>query len=301
MSQVLVSIIVPNYNHEKFLPQRWASITEQSFKDYEIILLDDASTDGSQALLKEYAKHSKVSHLVINKENSGSPFAQWKKGLLLAKGSYIWIAESDDVAHPEFLESMVSKLTQGVVMAFCGSDRINGEGQNLGRHTWAQELDMPRFSSSFSMNGSRFVSQYLAYRNAIPNASAVVFNKQAMEKIVLPIAMRYCGDWQFWAQLLENGSLAYVVESLNYFRVHKKTTRSVKSFELEKRRYAEYLIVIKSTSRPIKRMANLSKYDWILREWRKRSSQFEADAVAKLGLPWYFLVRYYYLRISKSI
>ena len=64
----LVSVIIPNYNHQEYLKQRIDSILNQSFQDFEIILLDDKSTDISLDILKSYAKHEKVSHLIINEK-----------------------------------------------------------------------------------------------------------------------------------------------------------------------------------------------------------------------------------------
>jgi len=106
----IVSIILPNYNHAPFLEERLHSIFNQTFKDFEVILLDDASTDDSVAIMNKYAEDNKVSHFVINKKNSGSPFKQWKKGLELAKGKYIWIAESDDSCELNFLESQLENI-----------------------------------------------------------------------------------------------------------------------------------------------------------------------------------------------
>ena len=102
----LVSIIVPNYNHATYLRERLDSIFSQTFQDFEVILLDDSSSDLSQMVLEEYAKHPKVSHFIINEKNSGSPFKQWKKGINLSQGEYIWIAESDDYCKPDFLEKI---------------------------------------------------------------------------------------------------------------------------------------------------------------------------------------------------
>ena len=98
----MVSIIVPNYNHARFLPERLNSIFNQTFQDYEVILLDDASTDNSVEILNRYAANPKVSHFIVNQENSGSPFKQWKRGIDLARGEFVWIAESDDYSNTTF-------------------------------------------------------------------------------------------------------------------------------------------------------------------------------------------------------
>ena len=107
-----ISIIVPNYNHSSFLNERLDSIFNQTFQDFEVILLDDKSTDNSTEILRHYTQNEKVSHFIINKKNSGSPFKQWKKGIELAKGEFIWIAESDDTCDLNFLEEQIKALQQ---------------------------------------------------------------------------------------------------------------------------------------------------------------------------------------------
>src|SRR5690606_14670397 len=92
----LVSIILPNYNHASYLPDRLNSIFNQSYQNFEVIILDDCSRDVSLEILNIYKGHPKVSHFIANEVNSGSPFKQWQKGLKLAKGDFVWIAESDD-------------------------------------------------------------------------------------------------------------------------------------------------------------------------------------------------------------
>src|ERR1700756_5018477 len=97
-----VSVIVPNYNHARFLPKRIDSILRQSFQDFELILLDDCSTDDSRSILSQHASDPRV-RIEFNQVNSGSPFKQWNRGVGLARGQYIWIAESDDYADERFL------------------------------------------------------------------------------------------------------------------------------------------------------------------------------------------------------
>src|SRR5882762_42615 len=119
-----VSIVVPNYNHARFLRQRLDSIVGQTFQDFELILLDDCSTDESQSILREYATDSRV-RLEFNEKNSGSTFKQWNKGVRLARGEYIWIAESDDYADERLLERLVGVLEAEpeVTLAYCRSWR----------------------------------------------------------------------------------------------------------------------------------------------------------------------------------
>ena len=94
----VVSVIIPNYNYALYLKKRIESILNQTYTDYELILLDDASTDNSVEILEKYKDNPHVSHILVNEKNSGSPFQQWAKGISLARGKWIWIAEADDVA-----------------------------------------------------------------------------------------------------------------------------------------------------------------------------------------------------------
>jgi len=80
-----VSILVPNYNYARFLDQRLGSIERQTYRDFEVILLDDASTDDSVQILKRFAREHHC-QLVCNEHNSGNAFKQWNKGLNLATG-----------------------------------------------------------------------------------------------------------------------------------------------------------------------------------------------------------------------
>src|SRR6478609_3462038 len=116
---VEVSVILPNYNHENYLKERIDSILQQTYRDFELIILDDHSSDNSKQIIELYRSNAKVSFIEYNSHNSGSPFRQWAKGIQLARGSYIWIAESDDSCEPAFLEETVKKMkeypTAGIV------------------------------------------------------------------------------------------------------------------------------------------------------------------------------------------
>ena len=105
----LVSVVVPNYNHARYLRERLDTIFGQTFQDFELVFLDDASTDGSRGVFAPYARDARV-RAVFNEANGGSVFRQWNRGLAMSTGKYVWIAESDDASEPEFLATMVERL-----------------------------------------------------------------------------------------------------------------------------------------------------------------------------------------------
>ncbi|MFN7014544.1 MAG: glycosyltransferase family 2 protein, partial [Bacteroidia bacterium] len=126
-----VSVIVPNYNHAAYLRQRLDSIFQQTFQDFEVILLDDRSADHSVEILQAYAQQyaHKVTHLVVNEENTGNPFVQWKKGIELAQGEFIWIAESDDFCEPTLLETLYRALQDKPSVPVAAANLIQVDAQ----------------------------------------------------------------------------------------------------------------------------------------------------------------------------
>lgn len=225
----LISIIVPSYNHEKYLVQRLESIFKQTYTNFEVILLDDCSTDNSKAILLEFAKNPKVTHTIFNEMNSGNTFIQWNLGISLAKGDYIWIAETDDYCDIHFLEKLIQPFQKDkqVVLAYCQSNRVNNNCKVTGNWiTHTNDLDAELFSKDFTMNSNEFIEKFLIYKNVIPNASAVVFRMSAIDiniHLDMDLEYRYCGDWMFYLKLIINKKVAFVGESLNNFRYHSSS------------------------------------------------------------------------------
>ena len=85
-----VSIIIPNCNHCKFLQKRVETLLNQTYLNFEIIILDDSSTDTSKIIIENYRTNLHVSNIVYNKLNSGNTFFQWEKGIHLPNSRYIY-------------------------------------------------------------------------------------------------------------------------------------------------------------------------------------------------------------------
>lgn len=244
-----VTVIVPNYNHGNFLTTRIESILNQTFQDFELILLDDCSKDNSKEIIEQYRSHPKVSHIILNEVNSGSTFKQWEKGIALAKGEWIWIAESDDYCEPILLETLINNAqsSANIVVSYCQSylvDEYNNQIGDMTSHT--DSLDRYRWKADFFNEGYKEIEGYLLYKNTIPNASAVIFKKSAYAAADKSFKeMKLCGDWMFWVQLLTIGDIIFCGRPLNYFRTHAATTRAFSSYSKSKvRKEEEYKVVL---------------------------------------------------------
>lgn len=223
-----VSVIVPNYNYERYLPERIDSILNQTYTDFELILLDDASTDGSAALLEKYKDTPHVSHIVVNEKNSGSPFSQWMKGIMLASGEWVWIAEADDLCEPAFLETCMSQIesTPGISICYTYSQYIDQSGKPIPRKKKYASTGITTV-----YDGRKFVEHHLYWENAIVNASGVLFRRECAVKLKdHPFqTMRFCGDWMFWIEIAMQGNVVNISRELNYFRQHVSQTAKGKS------------------------------------------------------------------------
>lgn len=216
-----ISVIIPNFRHALFLDERIASVLNQTYDNFEIIILDDKSPDNSVEVINKYRSNPRVSHIVVNEENSGSTFKQWANGFKLSQGDFIWIAESDDVADRHLLEYLVNgiKSNNNIVLAFTNTHTIDVDGNLLGRAYSTKYWD-----TDFCMNGRAFVKKHLLARNCIPNASAAIFKKSVLENIEPSEynVFKASGDRKFWALVALNGNVFYSHHACNMFRQHNQ-------------------------------------------------------------------------------
>lgn len=224
----LVSVIVPNYNHAAYLKQRMDSVLEQTLRDFEVILLDDVSTDDSRSVIETY-RHDPRVRIVFNQHNSGSTFRQWNRGARMARGRYLWFAESDDYADPSLLERVVGMLERSsdCTVGACESWYVYDERPPTTRTNQSHLPENARWRGDFIADGRAECREQLVVHNTMPNASAVVVRRDAFERVGgADESMRLCADWMLWVRLLLQGNLAHVGEPLNYFRCHTAAVRT---------------------------------------------------------------------------
>ena len=232
----LITVIVPNYNHEKYLVERLESIYNQTYSNFEVILLDDCSKDKSTDIMKKYLeKYPEKTRCIINEKNSGGTFYQWKKGIEMARGKYIWIAESDDKCDLNFLEEVTKPLVNdGVLLSYCRTTFINSDGtKNIWEiEDYLRDIDSLLWENSFIMSANEIVTKAFAIKNIVPNASSCIFKNPVKSKIMREekwYSMKICGDWLFYIDIIKGGLIAYTNKTTNYFRIHEKNT-SVSSY-----------------------------------------------------------------------
>ena len=226
-----ISVVVPTYEYARYLPGRLASIFAQTHAVAEVIVLDDASTDDSERVVREAALEAgRRVRWVGRPRNGGSVFAQWRRAAALVRSEWLWIAEADDLSEPGFLAALADALRKApdAVMAFTDSRAIDGEGRALwpDHQAYYRQSGAALLAQDGVFEAAELLCSGLAQRNLILNASAVLWRRAAMVAALDRCGaeleqFEMAGDWRLYAELLSGGGrVAYVAQPLNVHRRH---------------------------------------------------------------------------------
>ena len=236
----LVSIITPLYNSEAFVEDTLNSVINQTYSNWELLLIDDGSQDKTIKIVEGYIKKYPNINLIKNETNLGAAISR-NKGIEAAKGDYIAFLDADDLWKPTKLEEQVSfMIAENCDVCFSSYEQINEAGEPLNRLVKA--LPVLNYKT-------------LLKTNYVGNLTGV-YNAKKLGKITSP-NLRKRQDWLLWlAAIKKSGKPAKSVqESLAYYRVRDNSMSSNK-FELLKHNYNVYrkglgFSVIKSMYRMI--------------------------------------------------
>lgn len=225
---IKISVVVPNYNYSNYLYQRVYSILNQNYKIHELIILDDASKDNSLFYIKQIEQ--KISEfvnvkVVVNDINSGNAFSQWQKGMNLASGDYVWVAEADDYAKKNFLNEVVSPLKKNnnIVISYADTGFIDSNGY-ITKNSLVDQIDILKtnhWNASYVNKGISEINCYSYLNCTIPNVSGTIIKKGNYDEI-FESAKKFhqSGDWFTYLNILNLGDISFINKTLNYYRVH---------------------------------------------------------------------------------
>lgn len=222
MPQPKVSIIVPSYNRAEFLAATLDSIRAQTFKDWELIFIDDGSTDNTEAIVKDYSKQDyRIKY--FKQENSERAVAR-THGMRLAIADLICLVDSDDLWYPEKLEKQIAVMENDPELVFCYAsvNRIDMQGKPV------------KAAARQHQGASGFIFFDLLERNFIPSVTPM-FRKWAFEKVggqetsFIPYE-----DWDFWLRLSRLGKFHHISQPLGDYRLHPgQSVQNVKAEKVE--------------------------------------------------------------------
>lgn len=224
MEKALVSIVVPVYNSEKFILDTINTVEKQSYKNWELIFVDDCSKDNSTKIIKERIKNNNKIKLIELKKNSGAATAR-NVGIDESKGSYIAFLDSDDLWKKEKLENQLAFIKEnGCAFSFTGYEFADEYGLGNGK-----VVKVP-----FKMNYKK------ALKNTTIFTSTVMFDLEKISKDQIKFENIKSEDTATWWKVLKSGYVAYGLnENLTYYRRTSGTLSSNK-FEAIKRTWNLY-------------------------------------------------------------
>lgn len=212
----LVSIITPVYNCEKLIAETIKCVINQTYQNWEMLLVDDCSQDNSKKIIEKYAKKDKRIKYIKLEENSGAAVAR-NKALELSKGRFIAYLDSDDLWKKEKIEKQVKfMLANNYAFTCTDYEKISEDGSSLNKIIKIPEK----------------VDYNLFLRNTIIQTVGVMVdtNLTGKEILIMP-NIRRRQDAATWCQLLKKGFECYEVpENLSYYRV---VTNSLSSNKLK--------------------------------------------------------------------
>ena len=212
MNYPKVSIIIPTYNRAKLLSRAIKSVLDQTFKDFELFIVDDGSTDNTKEVVREFQKRdSRIKY--IWQENSGAPARPKNTGIKNAKGNYIAFLDDDDEWLSEKLEKQL-ELFEGLEsdLGFVGCNILVINESN--KKIW-REYKIPRYSSQIFF-------EELLEGNFILTSSSIMIKKEVLDKIGLfDENLKFADDWDLWLRIAKKYRFDFVPEFLIKYYIHE--------------------------------------------------------------------------------
>jgi len=213
-NEFLVSIIMPTYNSEKYISESIESVISQTYKNWELIIVDDNSNDNTEKIVKSYTdKYKNIKYLKL-KENKGAAVAR-NKAISLSKGRFIAFLDSDDLWIDNKLDMQVSfMINNNIAFSFTDYELIDDYGKSLNKI-----IRMPNKLS---------YEEYL--RNTIIQTVTVMIDRNYINDVSMPLIRRR-QDFACWLGILKNGIIAISIQQT--LAKYRRTRNSLSSNKIK--------------------------------------------------------------------
>lgn len=208
----IVSVVIPTYNRANIIKDAIETVIAQTYQDFEIIIVDDGSTDNTKEIVQSY-QDDRIKY--IYQTNSGKPSIARNKGIKEAKGDFIAFLDSDDLWHPQLLEKHINILSNNLDIGFTTNwnSYISFDGDKLNEKT------------CLAQNQKDYIKFILLNPDhAYPGPSGTVIRKICFEKIEpFDEKLDFCEDWDLFFRLAIHYNMYNIKEFLTYVRMHNES------------------------------------------------------------------------------
>ena len=215
-----VSVLIPTYNAAAFLDEAITSVLNQTFSDFELVIVDNCSTDNSKEIISKYLTDKRVRYH-INETNIGH-VRNFNKCLELAKGEYLKFLCADDKFHPQLLEKFVAVMEQYPNVLLISSVPT---AFGLVSKVWE-----PPFSGL--IKGKKVIQEILKNYNYLGHPTNVMIRRTGLKVGNFKLEYKWLNDWELWLRILSIGDCYIIPEQLAFTRIHEAqvTKSNEKSF-----------------------------------------------------------------------
>lgn len=217
-----VSVLIPTYNSAGYLDETIKSVLGQTFTDFELLIVDNCSTDDTKSVVAKYLHDHRI-HYILNEQNIGM-CGNWNRSLSYAKGKYIKYLMSDDKFHLQLLEKFVAVMEE-----FPSVSLVSSYKTIFGTENW-------NFKSPLSglQPGLEAIEHSVLTHNWIGEPTTVMFRKESARVGSFKSDLHYYMDFDLWLRILKTGDLYVVPEYLSSFRVHSaQATEGIKQSHVD--------------------------------------------------------------------
>jgi len=231
-----VSVLIPAYNYGHYISEAIDSVLEQTFDDFELIIVDNNSEDNTVELVSEYMKKDSRVSIHVNQENIGM-YRNYNQALALASGEYIKFLNADDKFEPTLLEKFVDTLDK-----YEGISLVTSKRQYFGDKT-----DILEAGFTGEQNKEVILEKCFKEGNIIGEPTTVMFRRKHLNVGTFNIDLKMFADFDMWIKLLEVGNVYFVDEVLSYFRIHetqgtKYLNDEIKKSSVNKFQFYNYMV-----------------------------------------------------------
>lgn len=209
-----VSVVIPTYNCKDYVQEAINSVLAQTYRDFELIVVDDGSTDGTGEVLKQF--HSQIRY--VYQKNQGSSAAQ-NRGIRMASGQLVAFLDHDDLWLPHKLERQVAYLDAHPDVALVCSSvlTIDADGSCLSRET----------EERFHLSEGQLPFETIFFRCPVLTSTVLTKREALIQAGLFDVTLRYGDDYDMWVRLALQSPIAFIPEPLAYYRVHGGNTSAL--------------------------------------------------------------------------
>lgn len=221
----MISVIIPSYNHEKYIKKCIDSVLSQTYKDFELIIIDDGSKDTSNEIIKSY-NDKRIKHYM--QENVGA-HNTINRGLKLSIGEYITILNSDDEYYPERFQKCMNIFNENPNVSLISTwiDVVDAESKVLGtKMAWENMEPWSIENRNLSFAASDDYTLNALMSNFVSTTSNMIFKRNVYENIGGMRNLRFAHDWDFLLRVCESYNCYNLKEPLLKYRIHNTNTIS---------------------------------------------------------------------------